>query len=400
MIEVLRSKTYVSHIKKIKKALAFLLLSFILVCCNKINPSQYPDKNVFTYDLEKKVLDGANTFKLSKISNSTLYVNLKKQDSYTISKVEKVEIDDSLIFVFEKDEGIFIYNLKGDLLNSIRKDSSFLLKRPIFFNLDKIRKHILIYDDDLRSLLFFNYNTEFVKEIKLIKEYFQYFAPFYDDRVLAYTIRPFTQYNRGFNMALIMGSGEISERFLYRKEPLSEKNTLAIAINRLYTYHDTLSLWQFYYDTIYRILPDAVLKPKYSFLLGSLKMPTNIFDNVKDANNSQKYASIRDVIETENYFFIKVLSNAKVRHLVIDKISNEIWCIGNSKIENDVDGVIDFWPAGAINDSILFMTMHPLEILQSIELNYNVKAALPEFYSSLKYASVYDNPWLIIVTLN
>jgi|GEM_PF-1581021 len=396
----MRYKIYASHIKKIQKFLFFLLFTYFQVCCNRINPDQQTDKSVFTYHLEKKILDAVDTFNLSKISNSILYVKLKTQDSYTISKIEEVEIDDSLIFVFEKYEGIFIYNLKGDLLNFIRKDESHLLKRPIYFDLDKNRNHILIYDDELRKLLFFNYATDFIKEIKLNKEYFQYFTPYYDDRVLAYTMHPFTQYNRGYNMALLLGSGEINERFLQRKELSPEKNTIAIAINRLYNYRDTLSLWQFYYDTIYRILPDAVMKPKYSFSLGSLKVPTNIFYNVKDANESQKYASIRDVLETQTYFFIKVLSNAKVKHIIIDKISNDICCIGNSKIENDVDGIIDFWPAGAINDSILYMVIHPLEILQSMELSHNVKAVHPEFYSSLNCASVYDNPWLIILTLH
>lgn len=399
--DLLADEMFKNQYLKVKVYLLIVPTLILLSCSDPISTSSNPFSILTTYNLGKVVAQKPDSVFLSSICSSLTYIPLETSDSSLIGQITKVAIDDSLIFIFEKDERILLFGKKGNLIRQIGSKSKLSdgYSKPNYFELDQKNDLVYVYDDDSRSILIFDYHSNLKSKTFLKREYFQYFIPFYDDNLLAYTMKPFTLYNEGYNIALISKEGEISSRLLNRHEVFNEKEILAVGINKLYLYKDTISLWQYYYDTIYRILPDKRLIPRYSFNLGSTKMSLSYWNSIKFKKNSQEFTSIRDLIEIGNFFFLRIVSNGELKQLVIRKSDSSIKQISNSPIKNDLDNRMDFWPNGIINDSTLYMALHPVEILESYRLNPTLRSLNNPFYLKLKSVSLNENPWIILATI-
>jgi len=385
----------------------FLILCITLTfstSCKKNSPIKSTIKpqgsKIISVGLDKFLDIPTDTIYLSEFCNKTHYIKLQTSDNCIISRISKIAMDDSLLFIFEKDNRLLVFDYTGRFVSQIgtfgeNKNEYKCLK---YFELDKINNHILLYDDEKHRLQIYNYQSQLIENISLKKRYFHYFIPFYGDDILAYTFKPFTDFNNGYNLAIMTRKGNMKEQLLKRKETFNAKEIIPVGINSLYLYNDTVSLWQFHYDTIYRILPNGNLIPKFAFDFGTYRMPMKYRNGKTFKDNPDRYPTIRSMIETTNDFFLTVIYQREIIPLIINKKNLQVRRVDGNVIINDINDSIQIWPHGALSESTLYIPINKLELdvySRNRKSNFNIKSMDIETQSLLL-----KNPWILIMDLN
>jgi len=99
------NKSYVKY-----QVYLIILFPLILSTCADPNArSSNPFPFLITYNLEDGIAQKPDSIFLSEVCSSLKYVSLQTTDSILIGQINKVAVDDSLIFIFEKDERILLF---------------------------------------------------------------------------------------------------------------------------------------------------------------------------------------------------------------------------------------------------------------------------------------------------
>ncbi len=105
---------------------------------------------------------------------SFIYIPLETNRNCLIGEINKVIIDDSLIFVMDNQfaNSLYVFDINGRFISQIGNQGkgNNEYNRIIDFDINPIDNEIIIYDLNRRSLLFFNYQGEFLNH-ELLKEY-------------------------------------------------------------------------------------------------------------------------------------------------------------------------------------------------------------------------------------
>lgn len=217
--------------------LGFLIFVFHLAfffqltsCKNGISGSSNIPKSFKKFEINSLLKKKPDSISLKDFGASIKYIPLQTSDSILIQKITNVAIDDNLLFVFEKEEKMLLFNTQGEFIRQIGRkgngNGEYL--KPIYSYVDTERDIVIIYDDMLKRILQFDYNSHLMSTIELGVEYFHYYIPFYNNELLCYTMKPFTSLNEGYNIGFCSTNGKITSRLLKRNEKFDEKQIIAM----------------------------------------------------------------------------------------------------------------------------------------------------------------------------
>jgi len=208
---------------------------------------------------------------------------------------------------------------------------------------------------------------------------------------------------------------------------------------QVYTFNNSVHFKEQFNDTLFYIDNDFNLIPKFSFIMGDLKMPESIrsdfFEYFQKMNN---YYAIENILETPHYLFLDInfgnhfpanrltplkgagpggadlTTNTTNCLAVYSKETSELqFCkptttdnpFFTSGLYNDIDAGPRFFPSSQVNDSTFVMLVNPFDLKKHVESEEfkESRPLYPEKKNELKMLAdsldENDNPVLMFVTL-
>ena len=368
--------------------------------------------NVNTVDLTNS-FNNEKKIGLNEIAENVEYIKLETNPNCLISRIEKIKIIDNYILIKDRNfKTLLIFDTNGSFIHKIDKVG----KGPneyfnIFdFSYDPENKCVYIFDNFQWKVIIYNLNNEVITNFRL--KFQPWNIEFLNDgKVAFYMPRP-KFHNTDNSRVIIMNNKgkKIKKLLIHNSNEYSLDD--ATRFFKLFIFHDTLSCWGSYYDTIYRITSDYEVIPAYYIENTKNKMPLEQYSINSNFNERiKRYSSIYNLFETTNYIFFKALQKTRLKGLLYNKKSKISFSVrsGFEKsihhigFYNDFDGGIPFWPIGVSSNGHPFMAVDILEILDFIKqnelptLNIESMKKNQELLELLENSQISDNPIIMAV---
>jgi 6-bladed beta-propeller len=385
----------------------YIIIFIILVSC-KQHETQYK-KYLETIDL-KMALTNRKEILLSQIASKIEYIPLETNEDCFIAEVTQLfTYKDKVIIYDQSQQKVLLFNNNGKFINRIGKQGrgpgEYIETMRVNFN--EFDSTIVIKDNCYN---FYNLNGKFLRR-KLVYPLMGQIA-FLENHIVLSFGRPEFVYNDGFQIAICDNDFKLQNQFINRNnEGITKANAGKIRgnmMNCLQFCCDTLSFWEYKYDTIFRIPDTNTCFPRYA-----LKYPNKQGFNVSADNSDQDGTRvIEGMVETKNYFFFKQFNQfdkAFINEIIYDKKKKEGFSLKFPDkvhgILNDIDGGIEVLPRKVLNDGRIYTTFsafklrqlmneEPYKSIKPIDIKNHIQ--LKEI---IKNSKMQDNPIVMIITL-
>lgn len=357
-----------------------------------------------------EAMDNVVSIDLNVLTDSIRYVPLETNDNCLISEIRKVELVDSLLFVRNKRDDLYVFNLNGDFLNTIGepgKGPGEYIRLWDFF-IDKTKNRVAIFDQPQAKIIEYSYDGEFLNEfrvkccpdgVKKIKDSYHFSSAFLGVDTLIYEYK----------------GNEVINNFTKKDLCLEEYTEHIPHAQSLSSFDDSVTYWTELNNYVFRIKDGKVLK-RYFLDYGKYRYEVIKTDDVNVNYNARKgYGCVERFIETKNYIFINSAFKNYAKHILYDKktkvasvvdnqICNRNTLFNNLSLVNTKDGLVNFWPDidGKINDTMLYQTFYAYNFKESNfcdpegEVQKSKNIQLQKIIDESSYT---DNPVIMIITL-
>lgn len=392
-----------------------ILTAFLITCVACQNNTSSTNRKVEILDLSA-AYDQDTVMYLSAIAKDVHYIKLETDSICFISKIRDpsgdIQFSKNRVFINDKRQQLLVFDHSGKFLNKIGN----IGKGPGEFI--SIRNYTLLLQDSLvaifsppqQKVFIYTFHNKYIKSIDV--DFWPIPVTTINNKYLVFANtkgrRRLTDY---YTLSILNLDGEVLNRLIERKlEREVEKNDEMGLGNMSYFYdfRDTLSYWEYQYNTIWRIASLNYAYPEYYLDLGKDKYPFEylFISSGKKHNEKSNLVSLERLFESERYFFLRVIHKGHLKHILYDKklrTCKSVKC-NNGKpyfaFQNDMDGGMNFWPEGKVSENVLFTTFYAYKI----KIGDTIKDTLfnekhNTFEKLVERATINDNPVIMIVTL-
>lgn len=399
-----------------KNLVIILILLLACSCKSKTSDSVSSEGNKFFEINYENILLNSKIVPLSQIASKVEYIKLETNNDCTIKKITDCFFTDNLIFIGNSDH-VLKFSRDGKFLQKIgspgRGPGEIDRIRAMTIMPDK--KMIAIQKTSKGEMLYFSFDGELVKTVNIPRAL--RIKVMNDGKFIAYDAGTDGASKNTFSLIT-----EVGDTISAVRNYCNWVNTTGIALTEGSFPMPFLfrNKWYFkdrYNDTVYTIVSN-IIKPSYSVNLGKYKLPDELrLERIGQdqmplyLEKAQNYNHVI-LFEAANNIFITSESyhRPKSRYLLFDKEHGTGILLDDSKgiskgFINDIDGGMDFWPMGAVNDNQVFM---PIEIVafkkefektilsEKISKHPDKQKELAKMISN---SDISDNPVLMIVSL-
>jgi hypothetical protein len=384
-----------------------LLIFFVTISCTNHNLSHF--NKLETVDLDKG-LQNTKEIVLSQIATDIQYIPLETNPECLITDVSQIFTYKNRIIVFdERQRNIFLFDAGGKFIRKIGQKGvgPGEYNEAFRVNFNELDSTILIKDRDNK---FYGLDGKFIYKKALFPEMGQ--INFLDDNIVFSFDRPGFVYNDNFQIAICDKNFKIQNRFINREsENITAENKGRIIgnmMNRLQYFSDTLSYWEYKYDTIYRIPDKNTCFPRYAFNYSGKQG----FSEPADGSQGR---AIEKLIESENYIFLRLFdpsgtsAESIVSEMIYFKKTKEIIKLkfkDNLRgIINDIDGGMEILPRKSLKDGRIYTSFSAFDLKQRLmkEPYINIEPLYPdkqnELFRLLDSSKMEDNPVIMLIYL-
>ncbi|WP_417941933.1 6-bladed beta-propeller [Flavobacterium sp. RS13.1] len=312
----------------ILRNIILIVLIFLYGCNSKNKDVKYKGKNQFKtikvsqnssliqIDIpEEELFKELNT---SSILDSVWHVKLQTNEQSIFGAIDQLIVYDGSIFILDTSNtnSLFEFSLNGKFIKKygrIGKGPEEYLN-PTSFGIDKKQNRIILFDDKMSKILFFNRDGSFYKAEKL---------DFYTSEICVFNSEKILLNNRKstndgtipeiytYYLTMINFGGQIVSKALPYDEDIinfryHSRQDFFMSENEV-LYHPALN------DTIYTV-SETTIKPKYVLNFGNKKLPLNFDRNIKFYDFEQKYKGknspyaylVGDYMEIDNKLFFDI----------------------------------------------------------------------------------------------
>lgn len=390
------------------KIVIIILLILFLFNCKRQSSVIWSKSEII--DITEGLNQKGTDIKLSEVCNEIQYCFLETSDECLIDKIDKIMIDDSLIFIYNKHQ-FFIFNLSGKFKRKIGKlgkgPGEFL--RIMDFTINNNKNLIFIYDSDQQKIICYDYKGFFKFEFKIGSYPTRIACINHDFLILSYVLPDFIA-NENYGFSKFDMQGNLINKFFDRSSEDAKTSMSSTFLARLNHYCDSLTYWEINLDVIFR-LDKGKLIPRYT-----VDYESN--NSAKDMNViSENIFRYSYFIETKKYlFFLRGIYNEKIKHLMYNKDTKEIKNVLfptkdlnlmlRTGFINDIDGGFPFLPYDALENGRLYCTFYPYELKNLVENNIygNIKIQnqkqQEQLYQRIKNSKTLDNPIIMFINMD
>ena len=409
-----------------------LSLALFFLCASCANEEKKVRDNSVT---EINILDGLSNNKvivnLSSIASSIEYCVLETNKNCLISdgaaiyatKDQVVVLDSRGCYVFDRKTGRFI----RQVANKGQGPDEYLFIRKDYW--DKKNEQICFRGNNKDNIFYCIDGTLSHK----VSQFSNSGEPFvlYNDIYVRYV--PNFRGNATSRIAFYNKKGDLIDSIpnykLFKRVYSSSSDPISVVDSWLYTFRDILCYKDLYCDTLYQI-NNYNLYPRIVFNTGGLTVPYEMQNGRYDISSAleggdivdryEKYINISNILEDNRYMYLTFDHKKTAYQAIYDKIEDNFRVtskihkaipnfkingislskgdpkkISHSKINNDIDGGLPFWPDQMISEKEMMCALSAEELL-GLDISKITDNKLKKLINSLEEDS---NPIVAIVTL-
>ena len=393
--------------KTISSIRNYLILLCAIVSCN--NHNQVKFSKLETIDLDKG-LKNKKELVLSQIATDIQYIPLETKKECLITSVSQIFTFRDRIIVFDdRQRNIYLFDNKGKFIRKIGKKGVGPGEYNEAFRVSFNEKDSTILVKD-RDNIFYGLDGTFIHKSKMFPEMGQ--IAFLGDNIVFSFGRPGFVLNDNFQIAICDKNFNVHSRFIDRKsENITTKNIGKIMgnmMNHLQYFTDTLSYWEYKYDTIFRIPDMNTCFPRYTFNYSGKQ-------GLSEHPEESQARVIEKLIETNSYIFLQLFDPSGTSAETID---NEMIYVKKTKeiltlkfrdnirgMINDIDGGPDVLPRKSLKDGRIYTSFSSFNLKKILleEPYRRIKPLNSEKQKELRQitdnSKIEDNPVIMIITL-
>lgn len=396
------------------KNLKYIVLILVLTACKGGNPKTDIGKIEVidissSYNNEKKVL-------LSEVANEIEYIKLQTDTFCIINRIKdpqkNIQFDKEYIFINDGKQ-LFRFNRKGKFINKIGVTGRGPNERISLDNYTLLPHDsiVVLFSHPNREAFLYSYNNKFISSIKI--DFMPVTLASLDNEFLVFgSAKGRRNYTDYYTLSIIGKNGKLVNNLINSKweKKVEKKDKIGLSIlSQFYNYYDTLTYWEFQYDTIWRVSNENVAFPRYYINSGHKKLPFKLLleSSQKEISERDKYIKIWSIVESKRFLFLKVGYEKRLKHILYDKQTKESFNviyyaddkIDDIKILNDIDGGMPFWPIGNVSGNKVFTYFDGFKYKESLKENDNANDSQKTFTKIISMSEMSDNPIIMIVTL-
>lgn len=356
-----------------------IFILFSLASCTKINHIKQVKGNEI--DLGNAYFKNTK-LKLSEIADSVYYIPLETDSNSVFGRIknqiENIQITNSRIFVNDGNQ-LLSFDYKGKFINKISRKGrgpSEYIKIDDFALIENERQ-IVIKCDAQQKLIFYNYENKYIKSLK-INSWPSHLSILNNKYIVLANEKGRRNLIEYYTFSVVDFSGKFENYLLKQnwEEEIEKKDKVGLSNMANFSFlNDTLTYWEFQYNTIWQIIDKNKIIPKYHINLGPLKMPDRflLMSSANESDRRNEFVRLWQCIETKRYLFFDVGYKEQLKHIIYDKITKEAFNITNDdskqkiSIANDVDKGISFWPEGLFCNNKVYSLTYGFELLNKMK---------------------------------
>ncbi len=323
-------------------------------CATKQNSANYTQDGFLNYTID---INSSADPKMSKYVESIEYLPLIAPDSITLGDIDEILYVGDLIYIKDHSQlqKIFIFDKNGNFHSQIDKHG---LSTKEYFNIsdfavDPNNGDVLIFvNSENRAVKRYNTQAEFVESVPY-GHYMTDFIAIGGDTVIQYNIAwhpsdDAAQQDDPTKFALITTNrGEVMNKF-GEYEHIEGLNRISPPLATFCSHKDSLSLVDNISNTIYRIIDNNSVVPKYRIVIEGKQNPiSNLFTASKSeldaylqqyAKDRRVFANIYSVVENGGVIYLKYSADGLFRTAIINKENHGVYNINKNWV-NDIDSI-------------------------------------------------------------
>lgn len=353
---------------------------------------------------------------LSSIADSINYISLQTDSNIILGPILKpwksVQFSDSLLFISDGQQ-LLTFNHSGKFISRIGNKGNGPNEYQCIdsFSLLKNKRQVLILNSRRRELLIFDYQGSYIKSIK-VKFWPTQISSLNASKIALSNDKGSRKSSDYHTISIMDDVGILKNRLIsqFQEREIERSNSIAgWNLSYLYNYCDTLSYWESYYNTIWRIPDDSHATPAFKINLGDDKMPFDYFLETNANKNWNNFVNILRIFETKKYIFFRIAFKSQLRNILYNKTNGLLKCTkftsnGNTVLSfrNDIDGGMPFWPEGVKSENQVFSIIYGYELLSKLESNdRKANSKYETIFSRLMHSNIKisDNPIIMVVKI-
>jgi hypothetical protein len=415
--------------------ISFFFIAILFISCND-NGSNF---QVIEIDVESEI-DNMQVINLSQFADDIEYFSLETSSNSLIADYNTYDIGEDNIIFTNPEMSLVLFDRSGSFVMKFGNKGQGPGEYLSVKNLSIVGQNVFFSSG--KDLYEFSLNGEFLHKYTDIlapqDRYQLEHVTFVDDSLLFGHI----ENNDGqtpFKGMLINKKGFVNKKYDNFDIIDNKGSRINGGSTQVYTFSNSVHFKEQFNDTSFYIDNDFSLIPKFSFIMGDLKMPesirANFFEYFQKMNN---YHAIENILETSDYLFLDInfgnhfpansltplkgsgpggadLKNHTTNCLAIynketfelqfckpTSIDNPLFTSG---LYNDIDAGPRFFPSSQVNDSTFVMLVNPFDLKKHVESDEFTKSRplYPEKKNELKMLAdslrENDNPVLMLVSI-
>ena len=410
--------------------LSSMLFFLCLSCANmekNINSNGVKEINI----LDCLSTDNKEIVNLSSIALSIEYCMLETDENCLISdgavfystKDKVVVIDNRGCYVFDRETGRFIRRIAS----RGQGPDEYVWAEKNFWDAEN---ELVCFRGNNNYYLFYSIDGTLYNKVNRFSNSGDPLV-LYEDVYVRYV--PDIRGNATIRIAFYNKKGDLIDSIpnhrLFKRDLSGSSDPLSVTDSWLYVFCDTLCYRDLYCDTLYQI-KDFKLYPRFIFNTGGLTVPYKMRDGRYDISAAleggevidryEKYVNISKLLEDNRYMYFTLDHRKAAYRIIYDKNEDDFHVISkipnampsiridgisstkgdqkrisHSKIDNDLDGGLPFWPDQMISEKEM-MCVFSAEELLGLDTSKITDPKLKSLLNSLEEDS---NPVVAIVTL-
>lgn len=323
-----------------------------------------------------------NKISLSEIADDIQYIPL--HNYYPIGHISFLKLTSKSIFIYEPRYGLLAFDKNGKKGKKIGDfgrgpgEYTYILS----FAVDPNSEKIYVMSSDKRIDVY-SRNGTFIRNIPLKK----YGGNFQDIEVYNSNIFVSEYINAGqakYNWIIIDSLGTLLNS---KKNSVFQFSTGMVGGGGLYKFKNTISYWNLYNDTVFKILPDLSIKPTIIFKPGKFRIPRSNFSLEQYALFFTPYV----LYETNRFLVVQYVFYQKITIALIDKESKKSYV---SFMSTDKDRKVPGYKGGILNNLDGGLKLIPQYYYSEGEQEYLVgilnSSQLLNYVSSIEFSNSFS----------
>lgn len=374
----------------------YCLLFACLFACNNSNTN-----NASVQSIVFDASEAQDSFDFGAITDTSYQIiALETSDDFLIGEIEKIEIKNNKIIIFDKiSRAVFLFNMDGSPHSKIFKPGRGPGEYAEIFAMGANDSVIVIFDIGSRKLLEYDFNGIFIRESKLREDLWVNDIFFFNENLYLYAAWDEEEWG---NSRLYLIDDIVNQN--YKHYLPFDKKPLAIGnMGPSYSLcNNNASLIYSGCDTVFSILKDGTVSPSYVFDFKGkrAKYPSGRVELVFQENDDDRITNIQWISETDRYLHAYIGGVGNDYQVWYDKHTktHQTYRIAkNSSLANN-----SYFETRLIVNNKIIMAQPMLNVFRAgtlPESEYKLKGFYCRLTKIINSSKIEDNPVVFIFNL-